>query len=79
MAEPGRYVLVSADETDQTIQGGPFMWDGEAKWTPPGKDADAADLVEAGEMRLESEALDAGYAYPEPDAPPQQEEPQPQE
>lgn len=51
-----RYVVVSEDTTDLVIKNGPFKWDPANAYDPgPG-------LV----MRLESEALDAGYGWPPP-------------
>lgn len=57
-AQPGRYVTVSADESDMVIKGGPFLWDGRASWSAPG--------CPPHNLMYEQEALDMGYTYPVP-------------
>ena len=59
MPDVQRYLVV--DEASRTIVGGPYLWDGEAQWTPP----------DEGTLMLESEAMAAGYGWPAPPPPPE--------
>ena len=61
MAEVQRWVVV--DPEDDSIVGGPYLWDGSASWSPP----------EVGRLVLEAEWL---AAQPEPvDEPVEPEQP----
>ncbi len=51
-----RYVVVDPDS--KTIVGGPYLWDGKAKWEAP----------ETGDLVLESDASKRGYRWPEADS-----------
>jgi len=58
-----RYVVVEPES--KLIVGGPYMWDGRAKWVAP--EIAAANEPDSLAVMLESEAFESGYSVPVPE------------
>jgi len=62
MAKPDRYVVV--EPTSKLIVGGPYMWDGRAKWVAP--EIATANEPDSLAVMREADAFEGGYSVPAP-------------
>ncbi len=61
MSEVGRWMVV--DPATKTLLGGPYLWDGKTRWTPP----EVEQSPDAGyQLMTEADAQAQGYHWPPP-------------